>query len=100
MRRLNAQGSDVRLSDLRDMTAADLRALWAERTGKPPPRTLSGRLLRLGLAWQLQAVREGGENTAARRSWAAVGARRSAGAAPKAALSGVGPGGPTAGTRL
>lgn len=100
MRRLNAQGSDLRLSDLEDMSAADLRALWEERKGKPPPPTLSGRLLRLGLAWQIQSVHEGGKNTADRRSWAAVEGRRSVGAAPRAALSGVAPGGPTAGTRL
>ena len=88
------------LTDLRDMTAADLRALWSERLGKPPPRTLSGRLLRLGLAWQMQAMRDGGESQSDRRSWAAVEARRSAGATPRAAISGVAPGGPDAGTRL
>jgi len=100
MRTHTAKRSEVCVTDLRDMTAADLRALWAERLGKPPPRTFSGRLLRLGLAWQMQAAREDVESAANRRSWSAVEARRSAGATQKAAISGVAPGSPTAGTRL
>ena len=80
--------SEVRLADLRDATAAELRVLWTQTRDASPPPTLSGRLLRLGLALDLQAARAGGETVADRRSWAGIEARRSAGAAPRSAMSG------------
>lgn len=91
---------EVPLADLRDATAAELRALWAQTRDASPPPSLSGRLLRLGLAWERQAARTGGESRADRRGWAAVEGRRAAGAPAVAAMSGAAPGGPGAGTRF
>ncbi len=49
-----------RLEALEAMDRTALLALWERHYGSPPPpRTRQG-LMRLGLAWQLQAKREGG----------------------------------------
>ncbi|MCV2873015.1 hypothetical protein OEZ71_11995 [Defluviimonas sp. WL0050] len=43
---------DLDLAVLAGAKAADLRQLWQARRGEPPP-TLSGRLMRLVLAWEI-----------------------------------------------
>jgi hypothetical protein len=48
-----------RLAALEEMGAADLRSLWTKLTDSPAPR-ISPRLLRLALAWEIQASVHGG----------------------------------------
>jgi hypothetical protein len=85
------------------MAATDapvLRRFWEARRGHPPPPTLSARLMRLALAWDLQASEQGGEIPAIRRQWQALGRRRSEGLDANAAVDGLTPPAAPAGTRL
>ena len=50
---------DAELAALADMPSAQLRARWAEVTARPLPR-VSPKLLRLALAWEIQASVHGG----------------------------------------
>ncbi len=50
---------DTQLTRLGDMTSSDLRDLWRRLTRGPVPR-VSPKLLRLALAWELQAQNSGG----------------------------------------
>lgn len=50
---------DAELAALPDMPWSELRERWTEVTGRPVPRIKQG-LLRLALAWELQASRYGG----------------------------------------
>ena len=50
---------DAELAALGDMPTAQLRERWTELTGRPVPR-VSPKLLRLALAWELQASLHGG----------------------------------------
>ena len=89
--------------DLVGIAAADareLRRLWEERRGSPPPPTLSARLMRLGLAWDVQAAEQGGEIPAIRRQWQALERRRADGRDAEAAVGGLAPPAAPAGTRL
>ena len=52
-------GVDEQLTLLPDMASADLRLWWTKLTGTPCPR-ISPKLLRLALAWELQARAYGG----------------------------------------
>lgn len=54
-------GTDLKqeLSDLSDLPLAKLRQKWSALTDKPAPRVSAG-LLRLALAWELQAAKNGG----------------------------------------
>jgi len=90
--------SDLAL--LTEAKAAELRRLWQERRGAPPPPTLSGRLMRLALAWEMQAERQGRESPAIRRQWQAVMSRRAGGADACDAVSGLSAPPVAAGTRL
>ena len=54
---------------LGEADAAILRQLWATSRGTKPPKTCTARLMRLALAWDAQAVREGRETVGARQSW-------------------------------
>lgn len=72
--------SDLDLAVLAELEAAELRRLWLERRGVPAPPTLSGRLMRLALAWEIQADAEGGESSAVRRQWQTLMTRRAGGA--------------------
>ncbi len=56
----------VGMEDLEDLDLASLRRLWRERYG-PPPALRSTHLLRLTLAWRLQAEHAGGLDDATRR---------------------------------
>ena len=92
--------ADLDLAVLEKVKAAELRQLWQERRGAPPPPTLSGRLMRLALAWDIQAGEEGGESPAVRRQWQAVMTRRAGGADAGNAVSGLSAPLAAAGTRL
>ena len=89
----------VALATLAGASASELRLLWEARRGSPPP-TLSARLMRAVLAWDIQAAEQGGEAPAVRRQWQAVMARRAGGADAVAAVSGLAPSAAPAGTRL
>ena len=58
---------DIRQLELAD--AATLRLLWAAVKGSAPPKTFTARLMRLALAWDAQAAREGHEPTKTKRAW-------------------------------
>lgn len=91
---------DLDLAVLAELEAAELRQLWQERRGAPTPRTLSGRLMRLALAWEIQADEEGGEPSAVRRQWQAVMTRRAGAARAEDAVNGLSAPPAAAGTRL
>lgn len=80
--------------------AAELRTIWLERRSKSPPPTLSARLMRLALAWDLQAEEQGGEVRKLQRDWRAIMTRRSEGASAEDAVSGLRPVVAPEGTRL
>ena len=61
--------ASLNISQLQEADAATLRQLWEGHKGEPPPKTFSARLLRLALAWDLQAGRARGETSQARRDW-------------------------------
>lgn len=97
-----SQGSarSLDLEALPLIPAAELRAIWQDRRGSPPPPTLSARLMRLALAWDQQAEEQGGENAALRRQWQAIMKRRAEGAIAEAAVEGLAPVAVADGTRL
>ena len=80
------------LGQLEEADAATLRQLWADHKGEPSPITFTARLLRLALAWDVQAGRAGkarGEAMRSQRDWnridksrSGVGAKQRAEAAP------------------
>ena len=89
--------------DLAEIAAADapeLRRLWEARRGSPPPPTLSARLMRLALAWDIQAAEQAGEPPAVRRQWQAVMRRRSDGLNAAAAVDELAMPAAATGTRL
>jgi hypothetical protein len=89
--------------DLASIAAADapeLRRLWEARRGSPPPPTLSARLMRLALAWDVQAAVERGELPAVRRQRQAVTRRRADGLGAVAAVDGLARPAAPKGTRL
>ncbi len=69
------------LPQLEETDAATLRQLWTEIKGTAPPRTFTARLMRLALAWDAQAAREGLETARARRAWNRILKRRNGGGA-------------------
>ena len=89
--------------DLAAIAGADapkLRQLWEAWRGSPPPPTLSARLMRLALAWDVQAAEQGEETAAIRRQWRAVMRRRADGLDADAAVGGLALSAAPAGTRL
>ena len=50
---------DTELAALADMPGADLRERWTALTGDAPPRVRPG-ILRMALAWEMQAAVHGG----------------------------------------
>lgn len=69
-RRAPALEADIRA--LEDMALDDLRGVWSTRFG-PPPKLRSADLLRLMLAWRLQADMQGGLDRDTRRDLARAG---------------------------
>jgi hypothetical protein len=67
---MNASKTDIR--PLEEADAAALRQIWLETKGSAPPKTFTARLMRLALAWEMQAALEGGESAIARRAWKRV----------------------------
>jgi len=68
--------------------AATLRQLWATSRGTKPPKTFTARLMRLALAWDAQAAREGHETPRARKAWnRVIKTRRGGGASRDNAMS-------------
>jgi hypothetical protein len=53
------RGLDEKLGQLETMSSAELRAGWVRLTGTPRPR-ISPSLMRLALAWEIQARAHGG----------------------------------------
>ena len=97
----------VRASDewarIDGMPAPDLKRLWCERRGSPPPKTISSRLMRLALAWDVQAAEQGGEKKTSKTAWDRIASLRGKGADASAALAGTSPisqGAMPEGTRL
>ena len=88
------------LADLTTASARDLRRHWEARRGTPPPPTLSARVMRIALAWDLQAEAQGGEARGTRRQWQAVMRRRGEGIGQEEAVSGLPAPSASAGTRL
>ncbi|MDU8912866.1 DUF2924 domain-containing protein [Aestuariicoccus sp. MJ-SS9] len=82
------------------LSARDLKQLWEARRGSPPPATLTARVLRVALAWDVQAESQGGEVSAVRRQWQAVMQRRAEGAGAEEAVSGLAAPSTSVGTRL
>ncbi|WP_120502832.1 DUF2924 domain-containing protein [Sulfitobacter mediterraneus] len=66
MTRVAAQLDMVQLEEA---DAAALRRVWTTLRGKEPPRTFTARLMRLALAWDMQAAKSDGETVKARREW-------------------------------
>lgn len=62
---------EERLVALPTMSSAELRDLWIELTGKSSPR-ISPKLLRLALAWEIQASVYGGLPRATRQRLAQI----------------------------
>lgn len=58
---------DAQLAALADLGGPELRQRWAELVGEPVPR-VRPRLLRVALAWELQAAVHGGLSRAAREA--------------------------------
>jgi hypothetical protein len=69
------------LPQLEETDAAPLRLLWAEVKGSAPPKTFTARLMRLALAWDAQAAREGLETAQVRQAWNRIIKSRSGGGA-------------------
>lgn len=61
--------TDLDILLLEEADAATLRRIWADAKGAAPPKTFTARLMRLALAWDEQAGREGPESTKTRRDW-------------------------------
>lgn len=99
-KRAQHRSPDLDLALLAEAKAAALRRLWQERRGAPPPPTLSGRLMRLVLAWDIQADEKGSESSAVRRQWQAVMSLRARGTDASDAVSSLSAPPAAAGTRL
>ncbi len=84
----------VTLELLAKLDAADLRMLWQEHKGAPPPPTLTARQMRHVFAWHLQAKAcTAAELSKMQRGWAQVLAQRARGVdAPTLAAPAAGPG--------
>jgi len=61
------QTLDDRLEEIRGCDKPGLRAAWAAMFGRPPPNSISRRLLELAAAYAAQAKVHGGLNPALRR---------------------------------
>lgn len=64
---------EAKLAALEDMSSSDLRSHWQRRTGEIAPR-ISPKLLRLALAWELQAEALGGLSRATQQKLDQLGA--------------------------
>ncbi len=91
---MSAVVSPTKIEQLGILGAADLRMLWQRQYGAAPPPTLTARLMRHALAWQMQAKAHcTRELSKAQKSWAQIMTQRVAGAdAPALPAPAAGPG--------
>lgn len=61
--------ADPDIRQLAEADAATLRQIWQETRGAAPPKTFTARLMRLALAWEVQAALEGGDSARYRKAW-------------------------------
>ena len=76
------------LARIEGMSAPELKELWQRTKGCPAPKTMSSRLLRLALAWDVQAQDRGGEGKASTTAWDRIASLRAKGADADEALAG------------
>ena len=81
--------SDDTLARIDALPRSALKALWEETFDQPPPASMSSRLLRFALIFEVQAGTFGGESKASRRVWTQIAEKRSRGASPEEAVLGV-----------
>ena len=79
------------LARINALPATELKAMWLEAEGSHPPKTMSTRVLRHALSFNLQAEAEGTESAAERKAWDQIAALRAKGADADAAISGSAP---------
>ena len=60
------------IQELEQADAATLRRVWLEIKGSEPPKTFTGRLMRLALAWNVQMTVARSEPSKTRRVWKRV----------------------------
>ncbi len=58
---------EAEIARLNDLGLAELRRMWKERLGRPPPAIASTELTRRWLSWELQAQVRGGFDATTRR---------------------------------
>jgi len=63
------EASTLTLDALAQADAATLRQIWREARGTAPPRTFTARLMRLALAWEMQAAGAADETAKTRLAW-------------------------------
>ena len=66
---MKASAFSLDIPQLEETDAATLRRLWTEIKGTNPPKTFTARLMRLALAWDAHAAKEGRETARARQAW-------------------------------
>ena len=66
---MTADAPHLTLEALDQADAAALRRLWNTTKGKAPPRTFTARLMRLALAWEVQAASAASETPQTQRAW-------------------------------
>ncbi|SHK47102.1 Protein of unknown function [Shimia gijangensis] len=69
---MRTKGTDLDIRLLEDADAATLRGIWADANGTASPKTFTARLMRLALAWEVQADCAARETTRVRRGWKRV----------------------------
>lgn len=76
---------DQEIAALDDLSSADLRERWARLTASPVPR-ISPKLLRLALAWEIQARRLGGHSREVTRQLHQLARGKTKTAAPRSGM--------------
>jgi hypothetical protein len=66
---MKASAFSLDIPQLEETDASTLRQLWASSKGTNPPKTFTARLMRLALAWDAQAVRDGRETGQVLQAW-------------------------------
>ncbi len=68
----DAPSLNLRIAGLADLSIGDLREVWTEAWGAPPPKGARRRLLTLGVAWKWQADILGGSSRQLQRRLASL----------------------------
>jgi hypothetical protein len=69
---MKANAITLDIPQLEGADAARLRQLWTDTKGSAPPKTFTARLMRLALAWEAQAARDGSEPAKTKRVWTRI----------------------------